>query len=156
MHYLWTIVITLNFVAASAASASVIPTSGYFGSQKRETRERMGPTPVVASPVEDIVPEGAPISDDDSVVSSVYSVHSEPEGEFWDDLDNHVPGPPPQLLIYMRELGRMSFLRETTRTSLLRELQYHLLLILGVGLVVRPASILHQNGFEGTMGNWNV
>ena len=73
-----------------------------------------------------------------------------------DDLDNHVPGPPPQLLIYMRELGRMSFLRETTRTSLLRELQYHLLLILGVGLVVRPASILHQNGFEGTMGNWNV
>jgi hypothetical protein len=61
-----------------------------------------------------------------------------------------------QLLIYMRELGRMSFLRETTRTSLLRELQYHLLLILGVGLVVRPASILHQNGFEGTMGNWNV
>ncbi len=83
-------------------------------SQKRETRERMGPTPVVASPVEDIVPEGAPISDDDSVVSSVYSVHSEPEGEFRDDLDNHVPGPPPQLLIYMRELGRMSFLRETT------------------------------------------
>ena len=101
-------------------------------SQKRETRKRMGPTPVVASPVEDIVPEGAPISDDDSVVSSVYSVHSEPEGEFWDDLDNHVPGPPPQLLIYMRELGRMSFLRETTRYRLLRELQYHLLLIFGV------------------------
>ncbi len=55
----------------------------------------MGPTPVMASPVEDIVPEGAPISDDDSVVSSVYIVHSEPEGEFRDDLDNHVPGPPP-------------------------------------------------------------
>jgi len=31
-------------------------------SQKRGTRERMGPTPVVASPVEDIVPEG-----DDSI-----------------------------------------------------------------------------------------
>ncbi len=31
-------------------------------SQKRETRKQMGPTPVVASPVEDIVPEGAPIS----------------------------------------------------------------------------------------------
>ena len=60
----------------------------------------MGPTPVVASPVEDIVPEGAPISDDDSVVSSVYSVHSEPEGEFWDDLDNHVPGPPPAPIIH--------------------------------------------------------
>jgi len=56
----------------------------------------MGPTPVVVSPVEAIVPEGAPISDDDSVVSSVYSVHSEPEGEFRDDLDNdHVPEPPP-------------------------------------------------------------
>ena len=41
-------------------------------SQKRETRERMDPTPVVVTPVEDFVPEGAPISDDDdSVVSSV-------------------------------------------------------------------------------------
>jgi hypothetical protein len=52
-------------------------------SQKRETRKQMGPTPVVVTPVEDFAPEGAPISDDDdSVVSSVYSVHSEPEGEF--------------------------------------------------------------------------
>ena len=68
-------------------------------SQKRETCDQMGPTPVVASPVEAIVSEGAPISDDDSVASSVYSVHSEPEGEFWDDWDNdgfiHVPEPPP-------------------------------------------------------------
>ncbi len=39
---------------------------------KRGTRERMNPTPVVVTPVEDFVPEGAPISDDDdSVVSSV-------------------------------------------------------------------------------------
>ena len=68
-------------------------------SQKRETRERMGPTPVLPIPVEDIVPEGAPVSDDDSDVSSVYSVHSEPEGEFRDDFDDdgfiHVPEPPP-------------------------------------------------------------
>jgi hypothetical protein len=69
-------------------------------SQKRKTRERMDPTPVVVTPVEDFVPEGAPISDDDdSVVSSVYSIHSEPEGEFRDNFDDdgvvHVPEPPP-------------------------------------------------------------
>ena len=69
-------------------------------SQKRETGKRIDPTPVVVTSVEDFVPEGAPISDDDdSDVSSVYSVHSEPEGEFWDDFDNdgvvNVPKPPP-------------------------------------------------------------
>jgi hypothetical protein len=69
-------------------------------SQKRETRKQMDPTPVVVTPVEDFVPEGAPISDDDdSDVSSVYSVHSEPEGEFRDDFDDdgvvHVSKPPP-------------------------------------------------------------
>ncbi len=41
--------------------------------QCKETRERMGPTPLSPTPAEDIVPKGAPISDNDSVVSSVYS-----------------------------------------------------------------------------------
>ncbi len=57
------------------------------------------PTPVIPTPAENFVPEGAPIFDDDSVVSSVYSQHSEPEGEFWDDDDYdgfvHIPDPPP-------------------------------------------------------------
>jgi len=51
-----------------------------------------------------------------------------------------------QLQIYMRELGRILFLRETTRYKLLRELHY-------VGLVVQLASILQQNGLEDTMAN---
>ena len=66
--------------------------------QRKETRERMGPTPLLPTPAEDIVTKGAPISDNDSVVSSVYSQHSEPEGEFRDD-DNydgfvHIPHTP--------------------------------------------------------------
>ncbi len=44
-------------------------------------KEQMGPTPVIPTPAENSVPEGAPISDNDSVVSSVDSQHSEPEGE---------------------------------------------------------------------------
>ncbi len=55
----------------------------------------MGPTPVLPSPAKDIVSKGAPISNNDSVVSSVYSQHSEPEGEFreGDDYDGfvHIP-----------------------------------------------------------------
>ena len=51
-----------------------------------------------------------------------------------------------QLKIYMRELGQMSFLRETTRYKLLRELHY-------LGLVVQLASILQLNGLEDTMAN---
>ena len=47
----------------------------------------MSPTPLLPTPAKDIVPEGAPISDNDSVVSSVYSQHSEPEGEFRNDDD---------------------------------------------------------------------
>ncbi len=58
----------------------------------------MGPTPLLPTPAEDIVPEGAPISDNDSVISSVYSQHSEPEGEFRDDDDYdgffHIPQSP--------------------------------------------------------------
>jgi hypothetical protein len=58
----------------------------------------MGPTPLFPPPAENIVPKGAPISDNDSVVSSVYSQHSEPEGEFRDDDDYngfvHIPQPP--------------------------------------------------------------
>ncbi len=68
-------------------------------SQRKETRESMGPTPVLSTPAKDIVPKGAPISNDDSVVSSVYSQPSEPEGDFRDDDDYdgfvHVPQPPP-------------------------------------------------------------
>jgi hypothetical protein len=51
-----------------------------------------------------------------------------------------------QLRIYMRELGRMLFMRETAWYRLLRELHY-------VGLVVRLAIILQKNGFEETMAN---
>ncbi len=66
--------------------------------QCKETQECMGPTPLLPTPAEDIVPKGAPISNNDSMVSSVYSQHSEPEGEFRDD-DNydgfvHIPQPP--------------------------------------------------------------
>jgi hypothetical protein len=47
--------------------------------------------------VTDDVPNNAVISDDDSVDSSVYSQHSEPEGEFRDDNDGfvHIPQPLP-------------------------------------------------------------
>jgi hypothetical protein len=66
--------------------------------QRKETRERMGPTPLLPTPAEDIVTKGAPISDNDSLVSSVYSQHSEPEGEFRDNDDYdgfvHIPQPP--------------------------------------------------------------
>ncbi len=57
-----------------------------------------GPTPLLPTPAEDIVSKGALISDNDSVVSSVYSQHSEPEGEFRDDDDYngfvHIPQSP--------------------------------------------------------------
>ncbi len=43
--------------------------------QRKETQEHMGPTPLLPTPAKDIVPEGAPISNNDSVVSSVYSQH---------------------------------------------------------------------------------
>ncbi len=49
--------------------------------------------------MDNVISEGAPVSNDDSVVASVYSQHSKPEGEFWDDdaLDGfvHLTGPPP-------------------------------------------------------------
>ncbi len=62
--------------------------------QRQETQERVGLTPCLPSPVEDSVSNGAAISDDESVLSSVYSQHSEPKGEFRDDYDNdivHIP-----------------------------------------------------------------
>ncbi len=66
--------------------------------QRKETQECMGPTSLLPTPAEDFVPKGAPISNNDSVVSSDYSQHSELEGEFRDD-DNydgfvHIPQPP--------------------------------------------------------------
>ncbi len=42
------------------------------------------------SPVKDSVPNGATISDDDSVVSSFCRQHSEPEGEFRYDCDDGI------------------------------------------------------------------
>ncbi len=50
------------------------------------------------SPVEVSVPNGAVISDDESMVSPVCSKHSEPKGEFRDDYDDgivHIPRSPP-------------------------------------------------------------
>ncbi len=124
-------------------------------SQKRETHKRMGPTPVLPTPVKDVVPEGAP--DDDSVASSVYSVHSEPEGEFWDDFvyDGfvHVPEPPPAPNILHEGAGLNVIPEGDDQYRLLRELQYWLLLILDVVLMVWLASILQQNGFEEKMEN---
>ncbi len=46
------------------------------------------------SPVKDSVPNGAVISDDDSVVSSVCNQHSAPKREFRDNYDDgivHIP-----------------------------------------------------------------
>jgi hypothetical protein len=58
----------------------------------------MGSTPLLPTPAEDIVPKGVSISNNDNVVSSVYSQHSESEGEFRDDDDYdgfvHIPQPP--------------------------------------------------------------
>ncbi len=48
----------------------------------------MGPTHLLPTPGEDIVPKRAPISNNDSVVTSVYNQHSEPEGDFRND-DNY-------------------------------------------------------------------
>ncbi len=62
--------------------------------QRRETQEQNGPTPCLPSPVKDSVPNGATISDNDSVIPSVCSQHSEPKGEFRDDYDDgiiHIP-----------------------------------------------------------------
>ncbi len=77
--------------------------------QCKETRVRMGPTPLLPTPAKDIVPKGAPISDNDSVVSSLYSQHSEPEGEFReDDSYNgfvHIPQPPLALNIVNEGAG---------------------------------------------------
>ena len=69
--------------------------------QHKETWEQIGQTPGLPTPVDNVVTDGAPVSDDDSAVSSVYSQHSEPEGQCWDDdhLDGqgqvHLPGPSP-------------------------------------------------------------
>jgi hypothetical protein len=63
----------------------------------QETRERADPTPCWPTPVTDDVPDGAAISDDDSVDSLVYSQHSESKGEFRDNDDEfvHIPQPLP-------------------------------------------------------------
>ena len=58
--------------------------------QHKETWEQIGQTPSLPTPVDNVVTDGAPVSDDDSAVSSVYSQHSEPEGQCWDD--DHLDG----------------------------------------------------------------
>ena len=119
----------------------------------------MGPTPLLPTPAKDIVPEGAPISNDDSVVSSVYSQHLEPEGEFRDD-DNY-DGLFTFLnslllqILKMRELDRILYLRETSPSRLMRELLYPLPQILDDGPVVQLASILLLGGFEDQMDKWS-
>ena len=59
-----------------------------MGAQHWETREQVGSTPCLPSPVKDGVPNGAAISDDESMDYLVCSQHSEPEGEFRDDYDD--------------------------------------------------------------------
>ncbi len=62
--------------------------------QRLETQEQNVPAPCLPSPVKNSVPNSAAISDDDSVVSSVCSQHSEPKGGLRDDNDNgivHIP-----------------------------------------------------------------
>jgi hypothetical protein len=76
--------------------------------QRWETLEQNRPTPCLPSPVEDSVPNITAISDDDGVVSSVCSQHSEPKGEFRDDSDDgivHIPRSPPALNIQNEGAG---------------------------------------------------
>ncbi len=98
----------------------------------------MGPTPLLPTPAGDIVPEGAPIADNDSVVSSVYSQHSEPEGEFRDDDDYdgfvHIPQPP--LAPNIINEGAGPNLVPEGPSRLLRELLYPLPRILDNRLVI--------------------
>jgi len=56
----------------------------------------------------------------------------------------------------MRELARISFLREILRSMLLRELQYLLHPTLVRGLVGVLANTLLPNGCEVLMESWNV
>ncbi len=56
----------------------------------------------------------------------------------------------------MRELARISFLREILRSMLLRELQYLLHPTLVRGLVAVLANILLPNGCVVLMESWNV
>ena len=56
----------------------------------------------------------------------------------------------------MRELARISFLREILRSMLLRELQYLLHPTLVRGLVGELANILLPNGCVVLMESWNV
>ena len=63
--------------------------------RRQETRERAGLTPCLPTLITDDVPNGAAISDDDSMGSSVCTQHSVPKGEFRDDDDSfvHIPQP---------------------------------------------------------------
>ncbi len=128
--------------------------------QCKETQEHMGPTPLLPTPTEDIVPKGAPISDNDSVVSSVYSQHSEPEGEFR-DVDNydgfvHIPQPPLTLNI-VNEGAEPNLIPERDESIQAPEgAAVPLPQILDNGLVIRLASILLLSGFKEQMEEWSV
>jgi hypothetical protein len=56
----------------------------------------------------------------------------------------------------MRELDRISFLRETSPSRLLRELLHHLPRILDDGLMIQLASVLLLGGFEEQMEEWSM
>jgi hypothetical protein len=73
----------------------------------QETCERACPTPCLPTPITDEVPNSVTISDNDSMDSSVYSQHSEPEGEFRDDDDGfvHIPQPLPAPNIVNEKAG---------------------------------------------------
>jgi hypothetical protein len=128
--------------------------------QCKETRQRMGPTPLLPTPAKDIVPEGAPISDNDSVVLSTYSQHSEPDGEFRDDDDYdsfvHICEPPLAPNIVNEGAGPNLVPEGTSPSRLMRELLYPLPQILDDGLVIRLSSILLLGGFEEQMEEWSM
>ncbi len=126
--------------------------------QQMETCERMDQTPVLPTLPENLVPKGAPVSDYDSVVSSVYSHHSVPEEEFGDDNDGfiHIHVLPPLQTLHMREMDQILFLRDASLSRLLRELQYLLHQILASRIVVLHTSILLISGFVDQMEGLNV
>jgi hypothetical protein len=115
-----------------------------MSAQCQESCERVGPTP----PVVDSVPNGATISDDESMDSSVCSQHSEPTGEFRDDNDGfvHIPQPLPAPNIIYEGAGPNII---PVGDSLLHP-------ILVQGLVSVPTNILLLNGFVVLMESWNL
>ena len=115
---------------------------------------------MLPTPAKDIVPEGAPISDNDSVVCSVYSQHSEPEGEFRDD-DNydgfvHIPQPPLAPNIVNEGAGPNLVPEGDKSIQAPEGAAVPPSLNIDNRLVIRLASILLLGGFEEQMEEWSV